>query len=66
MTDTVTIPRAEYERLLAAAEDLADLAAYDRAKADLAAGRDELIPAAFADRLLSGESPCASTAPCAA
>ncbi|MFO1104779.1 MAG: helix-turn-helix transcriptional regulator [Amaricoccus sp.] len=57
MNDMVTIPRAEYERLLAAADDLADLAAYDRTKADLAAGRDELIPAAFADRLLSGESP---------
>lgn len=57
MNDMVTISRAEYERLLAAAEDLADIAAYDRTKADLASGSDELIPAAFADRLLSGESP---------
>lgn len=57
MTEMVTIPLAEYQRLLAAAEDLADIAAYDRIKADLAVGRDELIPAAFADRLLSGENP---------
>lgn len=57
MLDTVTIPRDEYERLLAAAEDLADLQAYDRAKAALTSGEEELIPAAFAERLLAGESP---------
>lgn len=53
----VTIPRKEYDRLLAAAEDLADLQAYDRAKALLAAGEDELIPASYANRLIEGESP---------
>lgn len=53
----VTIPRKEYDRLLAAAEDLADLQAYDRAKAQLAAGEDELIPATYANRLIEGESP---------
>jgi mRNA interferase RelE/StbE len=57
MNETVTISRQEYERLLAAAEDLADVAAYDRAKADLAAGREELITSEFAARLLAGESP---------
>jgi len=57
MNDLVTIPRTEYERLLSAAEALSDLAAYDRAKARLAAGEDEAIPAAFANRLLDGESP---------
>ena len=57
MNETVTIPRAEYDRLREAAEDLADLQAYDRAMAALAAGEDELIPAIFADRLLNGESP---------
>ena len=57
MNETVTIPRAEYERLRQASEDLDDLQAYDRATASLAAGEDELIPAAFADRLLDGESP---------
>ena len=31
MNDMVSIPRGEYERLLEAAEDLADLTAFDRA-----------------------------------
>lgn len=57
MNDLVTIPRAEYDRLRAAASDLADLQAHDRAVAQLAAGEDELIPAAFANRLFDGESP---------
>jgi DNA-binding XRE family transcriptional regulator len=57
MNETVTILRAEYNRLRQASEDLGDLQAYDRAMAALAAGEDELIPAAFAGRLLDGESP---------
>lgn len=57
MNELVTIPRAEYDRLRAAAEDLADLQAHDCAMAQLAAGEDELIPAPFATRLLDGESP---------
>ena len=57
MNELVTIPRAEYDRLLAAAEDLADLQVHDRVTALLATGEDELIPAAFANRLLEGESP---------
>jgi DNA-binding XRE family transcriptional regulator len=57
MNEMVTIPRAEYDRLRAAAEDLAELQAYDRAKAALAEGEDELIPAEYANRLLNGESP---------
>lgn len=57
MNEMVTIPRAEYERLLEAAEDLADIAAYERIKADIAAGREELIPSEFADRIIDGESP---------
>jgi DNA-binding XRE family transcriptional regulator len=57
MNDLVTIPRAEYDRLRAASEDLADLQAFDRAKAALAAGEDELIPAEFVNRLLNGDSP---------
>jgi len=57
MNDMVTIPREEYERLLEAAEDLADMAAYHRIKADIAAGREELIPSEFADRIIDGESP---------
>lgn len=56
MNEMVTITRAEYDRLLEAAEDLADIAAYDRVKSELAAGREELIPSAFADRLIDGEN----------
>lgn len=57
MNQMVTIPRDEYDRLLAAAEDLADLQAYDRAMADLASGKEELIPAEYVNRILDGESP---------
>lgn len=57
MDEMVTIPREEYERLRACAEDLADLQAYDRSKAALADGEDELIPAEYVDRILDGEHP---------
>jgi DNA-binding XRE family transcriptional regulator len=57
MNEMVTIPREEYDRLRAAAQDLADLQSYDRAKAALAAGDEELIPADYVNRLLNGESP---------
>lgn len=57
MNEMVTIPRSELERLRRAAEELADLRSFDRAKARIAAGEDELVPAAFANRLLDGESP---------
>ena len=53
----VVLPLEDYERLCAAAEDLADMRDYDRAKQGLAAGTDELIPADFGDRILDGESP---------
>ena len=53
MNETVTIPRGEYERLMQASEDLADLIAYDRAMA-----RDEeSIPSEFVKRMIDGESP---------
>lgn len=57
MNEMVTITREEYERLREAADNLADIAAYDRVKAALAAGDEELIPAEFVDRMLDGESP---------
>ena len=57
MNEMVTITREEYERLSACAEDLADLQAHDRTKAALAAGEDELVPAAYANRILDGEHP---------
>ncbi|NJS40133.1 MAG: helix-turn-helix domain-containing protein [Rhodobacteraceae bacterium] len=57
MNDLVTIPRSEYDRLRAAAEDLADLQAHDHAKARLSSGEEELVPAPIANRLLDGENP---------
>lgn len=57
MTKMVTITQDEYARLRGAAEDLADLQAYDRIKARIASGEDELIPAEYANRLLDGENP---------
>ncbi len=56
MNEMVTIPRDEYDRLRAAAEDLADLQAFDRAVAGLKSGENELIPADYVNRLLNGES----------
>ena len=57
MKDTVTIPRAEYDRLCAAEDDFADLQAALAARARIEAGTDELVPAAVADRLIDGASP---------
>ena len=57
MNDMVTISKTEYEALCAAAEDLADLKAYDTASSMLAKGDEELIPAEFVNRLLNGDNP---------
>ena len=57
MRDTVTIPRAEYERLCAAEDDFADLEAALAARARIDAGTEELVPADIADRLIEGASP---------
>ena len=57
MTETVTIPRAEYERLLALEEDCEDFRAALAVGARIADGAEELVPAAIADRLIDGEAP---------
>ena len=57
MGEMVTIPAAEYRTLLGAAANLADLTAHDRAMAAIARGDEELVPEAFAKRLIAGESP---------
>jgi DNA-binding XRE family transcriptional regulator len=49
----VLVPKAVYERMCAALEDREDIRAYDAAKA----ANPEMVPAAIADRLLSGENP---------
>ena len=48
----VVVPLAEYEALV----DAADVAAADRIMAEVAEGRDELVPEAIVDRLLNGEN----------
>lgn len=55
--ELVLLPKHEYERLVEAAEDLADIAAYDEARRKLASGEDEMVPAGVVERLLSGENP---------
>ncbi|WP_338466545.1 helix-turn-helix transcriptional regulator [Novosphingobium sp. ZN18A2] len=57
MGEMISIPLEEYRSLQAAAEELADLQAYDRALAQLANGDEELLPAELVKRMLSGESP---------
>lgn len=57
MGEMVTIPLDEYKALVAAADDLADLRAYDRAKAAIEAGEEEMIPAEYVKRILAGERP---------
>lgn len=53
MNEMVTLERAEYERLKEAADDLADIVAYDRAMAD----SGESLPSEFVRRMIDGESP---------
>ncbi len=48
----VVLPLAEYERLI----DKADVAKADRIMADIAAGREEVVPAKIARRLIAGEN----------
>ena len=55
----VTISKIEYDRLVAAEEMLADLQAFDEAKARLGSGEEELVSSEIVDRLLDGESPLA-------
>ena len=52
----VVLPLKEYEQLTKAAEDLADVQAYDAVRRRLAAGEEELIPAAYANRILDGDN----------
>ena len=42
---------------MALPNDLADVLAYDEAKARLASGDDELVPSAVVDAILAGENP---------
>lgn len=57
MGETVTIPIEEYKALQVAAQELADLRAYDRTMDALACGEEEQVPAEIARRMVAGESP---------
>ncbi len=51
------IPVDELQKLIDDAEMLADVRAYDAAKARLEAGEDELVPLEITERRLRGEAP---------
>jgi DNA-binding XRE family transcriptional regulator len=57
--EMVVIPKAEYDALLRlaaeAAEDAADVAAYDAAMAEIAADPDSRLPAAISGFMLKGD-----------
>lgn len=55
MSATITIARAEYDRLVALAEDAEDLRSLAEFHAKFAAGKEELVPAEFVNRILDGE-----------
>ncbi len=58
--ELVVLPREEYDSLVEAAseaaENAADGAAYDARKADLASGRDALLPPEVSAAMLCGDS----------
>ncbi|WP_208353126.1 helix-turn-helix domain-containing protein [Pseudaestuariivita rosea] len=56
MNDMITMPRAEYDRLVEIAEDAADIVAIEEFKTKLARGEEEFVPAEFVNRMLDGES----------
>lgn len=56
MGEMISIPVEEYNALLTARDDLADIRAYDQIKAALAAGEEEMIPAEYVRRMVDGES----------
>lgn len=51
------IPLEDLRKLVNDAEMLADVRAYDNAKARLASGEDELVPLEISERRLRGEAP---------
>jgi DNA-binding XRE family transcriptional regulator len=53
--DTVTIPRAEFDRLCQAAQELEDLRAGLDAQLSLARGDEEKLPREVAARLIAGD-----------
>jgi ribosome-binding protein aMBF1 (putative translation factor) len=54
--EMVVMPRALYEKLIDDAEMAQDISAYDRVKARIASGEEELVPSEIVDRILGGEN----------
>ncbi|UGX85035.1 helix-turn-helix domain-containing protein [Phyllobacterium meliloti] len=54
--EMVVIPRTLYDRLVSDAEMARDLAAYDKVKARIDAGEEELVPSEIVERILGGEN----------
>ncbi|CAO4180530.1 helix-turn-helix domain-containing protein [Methylorubrum extorquens] len=52
----VLVPEADFEALVAAAEDNVDRTAVAEFRRKLAAGEEELVPASVVERLVSGEN----------
>lgn len=57
MNETVTIPKAEYQRLCAVEEDLADVRAALSVQARIDSGTEEFVPETVLSRLIDGEPP---------
>ena len=57
MTEMVTIPKAEYARLKALAEERVDVLEATEILARIKAGAEDFVPSSVVDRLLSGASP---------
>ena len=57
MVEMITISRMEYDRLVEAAADWADVVSGERTMADIAAYRGEGVPSEYIKRIIDGESP---------
>ena len=55
--DTVTLSRVDYEALVDAVSDAADVAGSRAVMTDIARGDDEAVPVEISLRLISGENP---------
>lgn len=55
--DMIVLSKADYDALLERAELAEDIAAVDDYRRKLASGEEEVIPEAFAVRLIDGENP---------
>ena len=57
MNEMITIPKEEYLRLKALADDMADIRCAAEVLERIKAGTEELIPSTVVDRLLAGDPP---------